>query len=82
MWSVFVIPIVAIVCTFLFLALVVVVRLITTIINSRDRKGQAGDGAESQIVQDIFQQMERAEKRIEALEAILIEQSKKNNDGN
>ncbi len=73
------IPIVAIVCTFLLVALVLVLRMLRVVFGvSADGANRASNIDEAKLIQDIYHGLLKMEERVEALETLLLEREREN----
>jgi len=70
------IPIVAILCTFAVIGLVIVLNIVRTIFRSNEPGGRASNVDEARLIQDIYHGLLKMEERVEALETLLLERER------
>ena len=72
------IPIVAIVCGFLLIALVLVLRMLRVVFGASADGSRASNVEEAKLIQDIYHGLLKMEERVEALETLLLEREREN----
>ncbi|MDZ4860862.1 MAG: phage-shock protein [Candidatus Hydrogenedentes bacterium] len=70
------IPIVAILCVFGTIGLVIVLRIVKTIFGSNEPGSRASNIDEAKLIQDVYHGLLKMEERVEALETLLLERER------
>ena len=67
------IPIVAILCLFGVIGLIIVLKIVGTIFGSNEPGSRASNVDEAKLIQDIYHGLLKMEERVDALETLLLE---------